>query len=71
MFITLEGFVNTTKFGTVKPKVPIREWFKLVAIYFIVNVLNNWALGFKIAMPLHMIFKSVSATNNPPFPKMP
>jgi UDP-xylose/UDP-N-acetylglucosamine transporter B4 len=59
LFIVLEGFFNTTRMGTKKAKIPVGEWFGLVAIYFVVNVINNWALGFNIAMPLITIFKSV------------
>ena len=29
-------------------------------MFFIVNVLNNYALNFNISMPLHIIFRSVS-----------
>lgn len=28
-------------------------------MFFLVSVSNNYALGFNISMPLHMIFKSV------------
>ena len=60
LFISLEGFIFTTKFGQKSPKVPIKEWLNLVIIYFIVNVMNNWTFSFNISMPLYMIFKSVS-----------
>ena len=32
----------------------------MVAFYFILSVINNYALGFNIPMPLHMIFRAVS-----------
>lgn len=32
----------------------------MVAMFFTVSVINNYALNFNIAMPLHMIFRSVS-----------
>ncbi|KAI9104516.1 UAA transporter family-domain-containing protein [Phlyctochytrium arcticum] len=38
--------------------VPMRYWFSVVALFWTVSVLNNIALGFRIAMPLHIIFRS-------------
>lgn len=32
----------------------------MVAMFFTVSVVNNYALNLNIAMPLHMIFRSVS-----------
>ena len=34
--------------------------FQMVVMYFVVSVVNNWALGFNIPMPLHMIFRAGS-----------
>lgn len=31
----------------------------LVAMFFLTNVLNNYAFDLNIAMPLHMIFRAV------------
>lgn len=28
-------------------------------MFFIVNVLNNYAFDFNVAMPLHMVFRAV------------
>lgn len=39
----------------------------MVAMFFTVSVVNNYALNLNIAMPLHMIFRSVSSAL-PPFP---
>lgn len=33
----------------------------MVAMFFTVSVVNNYALNLNIAMPLHMIFRSVSS----------
>jgi hypothetical protein len=33
----------------------------MVTMFFTVSVVNNYALNLNIAMPLHMIFRSVSA----------
>lgn len=35
----------------------------MVTMFFTVSVINNYALNFNIAMPLHMIFRSVSLTH--------
>ena len=32
----------------------------MVAMFFVVQVINNYALNFDVPMPLHMIFRSVS-----------
>ncbi|GBN04446.1 UDP-xylose and UDP-N-acetylglucosamine transporter [Araneus ventricosus] len=60
LFIALIGFIFTSKFGSVHPSVPIRNYILLVIMYFAVSVSNNCALNFDIPMPLHMIFKSGS-----------
>merc|ERR1719209_1802649 len=60
----IEGFVLTTKFLTVKPKVPFSSWIILVIMYFLVSVSNNYALNFNIPMPLHMIFRAGSLMAN-------
>jgi len=60
LFISIEGFINTTRFLSIPSKVPILEWVNLVVLYFIVNLMNNWSFNFNISMPLYMIFKSGS-----------
>lgn len=37
-----------------------RNYVIMVTMFFAVSVINNYALNFNIAMPLHMIFRSVS-----------
>lgn len=64
LIIALEGFIFTTKFGTIKPKVPFSAWVMLVIMYFLVSVSNNYALNFNIPMPLHMIFRAGSLMAN-------
>jgi len=64
LIISLEGFIFTTKFGTVKPKVPFKSWLVLVIMYFLVSVTNNYALSYHIPMPLHMIFRAGSLMAN-------
>jgi len=64
LLIAIEGLVFTTKFFTVKPKVPFSSWIILVIMYFLVSVSNNYALNFNIPMPLHMIFRAGSLMAN-------
>jgi len=64
LVIATEGFITTMKFGTSKPKVPMQEYFKLVGMFFVVSVANNYALNFNIALPLHMIFRAGSLLAN-------
>lgn len=63
-WIAVEGFIFTTKCGTVAPKVPMSSWVTLVVMYFVVSVSNNYALNFDIPMPLHMIFRAGSLMAN-------
>lgn len=48
-----------SKFGTKKSTIPLSKYMSLVVMFFVVSVLNNYALNFNISMPLHMIFRSV------------
>ncbi|XP_047502650.1 UDP-xylose and UDP-N-acetylglucosamine transporter-like [Penaeus chinensis] len=58
VFIAIEGYIFTSEFGRKKNVIPIKDYMVLVIMFFIVNVTNNLAFGFKISMPLHMIFRS-------------
>uniref|UniRef100_A0A3Q2Y735 Solute carrier family 35 member B4 n=1 Tax=Hippocampus comes TaxID=109280 RepID=A0A3Q2Y735_HIPCM len=64
VFIALEGFVFETRLGTKKPAIPISNYVIMVTMFFTVSVINNYALNFNIAMPLHMIFRSGSLIAN-------
>lgn len=64
LFIALHGFVFTAKFGTVKPKIGLRDYGILVAMFFVSSVCNNYAFDFNIPMPLHMIFRAGSLIAN-------
>lgn len=59
LFIAVHGFIATAKFGTVKPRIGLKDYTILVAMFFIVSVCNNYAFDFNIPMPLHMIFRAV------------
>lgn len=41
-----------------------RYYAIMVTMFFTVSVMNNYALNLNIAMPLHMIFRSVSASSH-------
>ncbi|GAB1861199.1 UDP-xylose and UDP-N-acetylglucosamine transporter-like [Camponotus japonicus] len=62
--IALEGFLFTSKCGTVKPVVSVKDYFILVIMFFVANVCNNYAFDFNIPMPLHMIFRAGSLIAN-------
>jgi len=64
LVISTIGFIFTAKLGKEKPKVPISKYVLMVILFFLVQVSNNWALNFKISMPLHMIFRSGSLMAN-------
>ncbi|XP_069551280.1 UDP-xylose and UDP-N-acetylglucosamine transporter [Brachyistius frenatus] len=64
VFIALEGFIFETNFGRKKPAIPVSNYVIMVTMFFTVSVINNYALNFNIAMPLHMIFRSGSLIAN-------
>lgn len=63
-FISLEGFIFTSNFGRKKTAIPLSVYAVMVIFFFLVQVSNNYALGFNISMPLHMIFRSGSLVAN-------
>lgn len=72
-FIALEGGLFVTRFGLAQSNIPIRRYFVLVSLFFLVSVINNYALNFDIPLPLHMIFRSVSQKllgMKPPLPSL-
>ncbi|CAH1724485.1 UDP-xylose and UDP-N-acetylglucosamine transporter [Aphis gossypii] len=62
--IALHGFIFTAKCGTKKPSISVKGYMILVAMFFVTNVLNNYAFDLNIAMPLHMIFRAGSLIAN-------
>ena len=40
----------------------------MVAMFFVVQVVNNYALNFNISIPLHTIFRAVSRKSHKMFP---
>jgi len=64
LFIAIHGYIATSKFGTVTPKIPGRTYLILVVLFFLTSVINNWAFNFNIPVPLHMIFRAGSLIAN-------
>ncbi|OWF51647.1 UDP-xylose and UDP-N-acetylglucosamine transporter [Mizuhopecten yessoensis] len=60
LFIALEGLIFTSKFGTQKTAIPLKQYIYMVSFFFVVQVLNNYAFSFNISMPLQMIFRAGS-----------
>ncbi|XP_067683068.1 UDP-xylose and UDP-N-acetylglucosamine transporter-like [Haliotis asinina] len=64
LFISIEGFIFTAKLGTKASVIPLRYYVLMVAMFFVVQVVNMQAFNFNISMPLHMIFRSGSLVAN-------
>lgn len=64
LFIASEGFIFTSKFGTVKPRIKLKDYTKLVAIFALTNICNNYVFHFNVPVPLHIIFRSGSLIMN-------
>ncbi|GAB7365914.1 hypothetical protein MBLNU230_g7242t1 [Neophaeotheca triangularis] len=41
-----------------KPTVPLARWVAIAAMFFAINMLNNWAFAFKVSVPIHIILRS-------------
>jgi len=64
LFNCLEGLFITTRFLTKPTNVPIKYYLIMVSLFFVVQTLNNYTLGFNISMPLHMILRAGSLIAN-------
>lgn len=60
LFIAVEGFIFTSKFGTKPIQIGYKSYAVLVAMFFVVHICNNFAFDLNIPMPLHMIIRAVS-----------
>ncbi|CAG9109848.1 unnamed protein product [Plutella xylostella] len=60
LLVTVKGFIFTTKFLTVKSKIPVKEYFLLVALFFVTSVSNNYVYYLHVPSTLHMIIRSAS-----------
>ncbi|XP_037925751.1 UDP-xylose and UDP-N-acetylglucosamine transporter [Hermetia illucens] len=63
-FIAVEGFLFTSRCGTRKPRIGLKDYSILVLMFFVSSVCNNYAFDFNIPMPLHMIFRAGSLIAN-------
>ncbi|VDL74259.1 unnamed protein product [Nippostrongylus brasiliensis] len=64
IFVTLEGLLFHSKAFIVSRRIPTRVYFKIVIIFFVVNICNNFAIGCDVSFPLFIIFKSGSLLAN-------
>ncbi|XP_040567838.1 UDP-xylose and UDP-N-acetylglucosamine transporter-like [Lepeophtheirus salmonis] len=64
LFNAIQGLIYKIYFIKGTSKVPLSTWIQLVMIYFIVSVINNYALGFNISMPLTLVFRAGSLMAN-------
>ncbi|XP_075989037.1 UDP-xylose and UDP-N-acetylglucosamine transporter-like [Anticarsia gemmatalis] len=60
-FISLHGFIVTTKLGKVGPKIPLKQYIILVSLFFITTVANNYVYALHVPSTLHMIIRSASS----------
>lgn len=58
-FVLWEVFQKDSKEKLVS-LISSRNYVIMVIMFFAVSVINNYSLNFNIAMPLHMIFRSVT-----------
>ena len=43
--------------------VPLHKWSIIAALFFSVNMLNNWAFAFHISVPVHIILRSFGSVS--------
>ncbi|KAI5850411.1 UAA transporter [Morchella snyderi] len=62
LFVALEGlhhhFDRRSPTLLKKNAVPLHRWAVQILLYFSVSVLNNYAFGFRISVPVHIILRS-------------
>ncbi|GAB7342630.1 hypothetical protein MBLNU457_g0795t1 [Dothideomycetes sp. NU457] len=51
-------FSPTAPYTLSPPRVPLRKWAYIAALFYAVNMLNNWAFAFRISVPVHIILRS-------------
>ncbi|KXJ92151.1 UAA transporter family-domain-containing protein [Microdochium bolleyi] len=63
LFVAVTSYVS--QFDASRPpffispnKVPIKRWFINIVLFFAINMLNNYAFGFDISVPVHIILRS-------------
>ncbi|KXL51036.1 hypothetical protein M433DRAFT_145911 [Acidomyces richmondensis BFW] len=45
-------------YGVRPPNVPLLRWAFIAAMFYTINMLNNWAFAFNITVPVHIILRS-------------
>ncbi|KAK3167146.1 hypothetical protein OEA41_010272 [Lepraria neglecta] len=50
--------INRPPFFLKPPNVPLARWVPNILIFFAVNLLNNFAFGYNISVPVHIILRS-------------
>lgn len=62
LFVAVEGFIyhfDPKSPTLLKPNtIPIHRWLVQILLYFSVSILNNYAFGYKISVPVHIILRS-------------
>ncbi|RHZ80293.1 hypothetical protein Glove_137g59 [Diversispora epigaea] len=63
LFISGEGLFHNLEYSPTilrlkRRTVPVYRWVIQVVLFFTVSILNNIALGYRISVPLHIIFRS-------------
>lgn len=57
------SWTDNTSSPLEKPKVPLRRWVLIAAMFFSINMLNNWAFAFNISVPVHIILRSFGSVS--------
>ncbi|KJE92616.1 hypothetical protein CAOG_03540 [Capsaspora owczarzaki ATCC 30864] len=64
-FVGLEGLVFHVRKGLLGSRtIPLRHYALLVALFFATSVVNNLVFGYRVSLPLHLIFRSGSLVTN-------
>ncbi|PWW79220.1 UAA transporter [Tuber magnatum] len=62
LFVATEGLIyhfDASSKTLLKPnQVPIHRWLVQILLYFTVSILNNYAFGYSISVPVHIILRS-------------
>ncbi|KAG0642663.1 UAA transporter [Tuber brumale] len=62
LFVAVEGLVyhfDASSKTLLKPnQIPIHRWLIQILMYFSVSILNNYAFGYSISVPVHIILRS-------------
>jgi UDP-xylose/UDP-N-acetylglucosamine transporter B4 len=62
LVVATEGFFHhfdlKSPFFLKRMKVPLYRWLIQIILFFSVSVLNNYAFGFNVSVPVHIILRS-------------